>query len=382
MFFLMCLSVSWFLFCAGNAVFGPARSDVIFWYRLSSLGFASFFALNLNFYILYVFRIEFDLRYLLLYIPVPLIIYSTFFSTSLFENFAFSGEIWKFLPAYSSPWFWGYLIYYFSYTLTTVVIIFLKAVRTGLREDRIMAFYIIGSTFLTLFIGSAADFLFTKSDSYTLPPSGPLFMSIYIFGLWYIMLKYGFMTDNPIRIIEGIIDHIHDVVFVIDESFRFIYINTEGRRIAQQYGGKDPFLLCFTDITASPDDMRKFLRRLKDNEEYSVRIEYKLEKKSVFTDSTILKVVGSGGNFQGYEIVSRINRGINDFINAYKITRRELQILTLCLSASATREISDNLCIAERTVETHICNIFNKTGVNSRIELFTLANRYGMIPNQ
>ena len=128
--------------------------------------------------------------------------------------------------------------------------------------------------------------------------------------------------------------------------------------------------------------MRKFLRRLKDNEESSVRIEYKLEKKSVFTDSTILKVVGSGGNFQGYEIVSRINRGINDFINAYKITRRELQILTLCLSASANREISDNLCIAERTVETHICNIFNKTGVNSRIELFTLANRYGMIPNQ
>ncbi len=46
------------------------------------------------------------------------------------------------------------------------------------------------------------------------------------------------MTDNHIEITESIIDHIHDVIFVIDKSFRIIYVNSEGRRIAKLLGIK------------------------------------------------------------------------------------------------------------------------------------------------
>ena len=53
-FFLMCLSLAWFLFSAGNSVQGYEKSNVLFWYRLSSFGFAPFYALNLNFF-LYIF---------------------------------------------------------------------------------------------------------------------------------------------------------------------------------------------------------------------------------------------------------------------------------------------------------------------------------------
>ncbi len=126
----MCLSVAWFLFASGNSVSSSDKSDVIYWYRLSSLGFAPFFALNLNFYLVYMLRTGFRPRYLFLYLPVPFIISGTFFSVTLFDSFIFTGSAWLFHPAYSSPWFWGYLIYYISYTLAAVAVILNEAFKS------------------------------------------------------------------------------------------------------------------------------------------------------------------------------------------------------------------------------------------------------------
>ncbi len=111
-------------------------------------------------------------------------------------------------------------------------------------------------------------------------------------------------------------------------------------------------------------------------------MEYKPGKHSVFTDTLISKVIDKRGVFTGYEIVSNINKGINEFIYSFKITKRELQILDLCLDGFSSRIIAEKLDIRERTVDTHICNIFNKTGVSSRIELFSLSAKYGLISGE
>lgn len=51
------------------------------------------------------------------------------------------------------------------------------------------------------------------------------------------------------------------------------------------------------------------------------------------------------------------------------LTRRELEIARLIAQDMTTREIATRLFISERTVETHVTNMLNKLGLNSRVQL-------------
>lgn len=55
------------------------------------------------------------------------------------------------------------------------------------------------------------------------------------------------------------------------------------------------------------------------------------------------------------------------------LSPREREVLTLLSMRWTDREIADSLCISYRTVTTHVSNIFDKLGVNSRREAAALA---------
>jgi DNA-binding CsgD family transcriptional regulator len=56
----------------------------------------------------------------------------------------------------------------------------------------------------------------------------------------------------------------------------------------------------------------------------------------------------------------------------FGITRRERDIVRGILRGSSNAEIAAALFISERTVETHVTNIYQKTGVKSRVQLLNL----------
>jgi DNA-binding CsgD family transcriptional regulator len=58
------------------------------------------------------------------------------------------------------------------------------------------------------------------------------------------------------------------------------------------------------------------------------------------------------------------------------LSRREQDVARLVVEGLPTREIAGRLFISERTVETHVANIFDKLDVHSRVELVdSLLNR-------
>jgi DNA-binding CsgD family transcriptional regulator len=58
------------------------------------------------------------------------------------------------------------------------------------------------------------------------------------------------------------------------------------------------------------------------------------------------------------------------------LSRRERQIAHLAAQALMASEIADRLSISERTVETHLANVYTKLGVRSKVELIRRADEF------
>jgi RNA polymerase sigma factor (sigma-70 family) len=62
-----------------------------------------------------------------------------------------------------------------------------------------------------------------------------------------------------------------------------------------------------------------------------------------------------------------------------QLTEREVEVLKLAAKGMSNREIAEELIISDRTVQSHLTNIFNKMGVGSRTEAVVHALRRGWI---
>lgn len=67
-----------------------------------------------------------------------------------------------------------------------------------------------------------------------------------------------------------------------------------------------------------------------------------------------------------------VNKSLDIFSEAYSLTAREYDVLSLLNKGLSNQEISDELIISLSTVKKQIYNLYNKTGVSSRGQLISL----------
>ena len=60
-----------------------------------------------------------------------------------------------------------------------------------------------------------------------------------------------------------------------------------------------------------------------------------------------------------------------------KLTSKQLQVAELCLRGFSYTEIADALKLRPNTVKSHQKNIYDRLDINSRRELFALAEKRG-----
>jgi DNA-binding NarL/FixJ family response regulator len=62
-----------------------------------------------------------------------------------------------------------------------------------------------------------------------------------------------------------------------------------------------------------------------------------------------------------------------------KLTKREVEVLTLVIEGKSSKEVADQLYVSKRTVDFHLANIYHKLKVNNRVQAFREATRRGLI---
>ena len=58
------------------------------------------------------------------------------------------------------------------------------------------------------------------------------------------------------------------------------------------------------------------------------------------------------------------------------LTRREIEVARLVTAGKSNREIAAELFLSEKTVETHLSNVFTKLGVTSRAAVAAVLARH------
>jgi DNA-binding NarL/FixJ family response regulator/tetratricopeptide (TPR) repeat protein len=79
----------------------------------------------------------------------------------------------------------------------------------------------------------------------------------------------------------------------------------------------------------------------------------------------------------GHRVHRRTSAGKADATVIESLTERELQVTRLVVDRKTNPEIAAELFLSQKTVETHLRNIFRKVGVSSRVELARAVERAG-----
>lgn len=110
-------------------------------------------------------------------------------------------------------------------------------------------------------------------------------------------------------------------------------------------------------------------------------------KDAVASDlATSLRAVLQGDYWIGGERVANLLTALNELMSkasttperkTYGLTPRELEVTTCIVEGCSNKDVAKQFTISEETVKRHLSNIFDKTGVSTRLELalFAIAHK-------
>jgi DNA-binding NarL/FixJ family response regulator len=102
--------------------------------------------------------------------------------------------------------------------------------------------------------------------------------------------------------------------------------------------------------------------------------------------SKSMRAVLSGDYWIGGERVVNLVAALNELMKqaaaapekkTYGLTPRELEVVTCIVEGCSNKDVAKQFAISEETVKRHLSNIFDKTGVSTRLELalFAIAHK-------
>ncbi len=106
---------------------------------------------------------------------------------------------------------------------------------------------------------------------------------------------------------------------------------------------------------------------------------YILKKDSQDELVHAIRAVRNGKVYLSSDVNTMLIRGLHTNDDQRLLTDREREILKLIAKEYTNKQMAEELCISERTIETHRKNIFRKSGTNNLVGLIKFAYANNLI---
>ncbi len=252
-----------------------------------------------------------------------------------------------------------------------------------LKKEKKQAAIIMIAIFIACGGGFCTLMVFPAFGIYRVPLLTPYFFAIYLYGVFYAMTRFRFMSFSIRDIAYEVLSYVQDIVIILTPERAIMDVNNNLCRLVspenQFFRGRNFMEIIYPDNLFS-DKLEQLIHGKIPF--FNSRIIYIREGENIVTDSFISRVTDRFGDFTAILIVSRENRGVMQFRKYFKLTGREMEMVYSANSGLTNKEISQKFKITERTVETHLNNIYNKMGINNKIELMKVAVEFGIQPDK
>jgi len=333
------------------------------------------------------FNLEFTRQKLQRFVVVSIIL----FSGIIFAVFMLRGPemlevsrvkgLWVYELVGTRFWFLLYSPYLTCIALLMLYYLYMFSRSASLQKEKKQAKTVMIAILLSYGGGFCFLMILPVLNIYKAPLLTPYFFAVYLYGVFFAMIKYKFLSFSIRDMAFDILPFIHDSIIILSPEKRILEVNGGSDGIfngrAGYFSGKN-----FLELVEHDDGLPELLDELISGriDSFSARIAYRKEPENVITDSYISRVSDRFGDFAAILVVSRENKGIIQFRKYFKITEREMEIIFLILSGLTNKSVSARLEITERTVETHLTNIYGKLGIGNKIELAKISGDFSIRP--
>jgi len=365
LFLLICLSISLWLF---GGAFGYSANTVeegFFWLKVCSPGYIFLHAFVLHFTLRHTGFFRTNWLYLL-YLPSFYFLYVSLFHHLVFSDIYRSGEYWVMVPDYDNISFYLFMANYLGYYLVSLMLLYIHIKNTDSIRIRKQSRLIFIAIILTIASYNIEPFLAPIFFDYLTYGQAPIYSIAWISLIWYAMVRYRFLGVYEKFLLHDVLDSLHEMVILTDSSKRVFRINRALREKLETR--QDSYSL--DEIVVEHNLVHRLLDSIEDTTLWGITLNLRVsEGKTGLVEAALSIFKDRFGDTVGFLITARKMREQFSLLEKSNITDREYQLIQLVLAGNSNRDIAATLDITLRTVETHITNIFNKLGVNRRIEL-------------
>lgn len=210
----------------------PARDEATmwFWYRLSGIGWTTFAAFALHFF-LAITDAERVLRrpWLLALIYVPALVFlARLWTGVLLTERLVAGPLGTVeVQAAGSLWYTAYSTYYLGYMVVGLVLVWLHGRRSSSPQLRAQARLIFLSCAATTLLGTLTNVALPALGIHVVPAIAPMIILIWLFAIGYSIVRFRLMAPTLEVAVGEIISKIKDIIVLTDARGKIVQVNEQ-----------------------------------------------------------------------------------------------------------------------------------------------------------
>jgi DNA-binding CsgD family transcriptional regulator len=265
-------------------------------------------------------------------------------------------------------WHLALHIYAFIYNATTIILFIIKTVKTNSRRIRLQVKIIVTGAVIAI---AATIFTDYYMPSIGFPTLTPVLLIIWIGSVWYALVRHRFLSLNYNFISTIVMDKIDEIILILDSDFKITAVNNKFFDLINLSPDTIRNRPVF-DFTEEPVLKTSLNRLLKNREEKSFSLKLNLntsDDNPVLIDTRLQAIRDRYGDFLGILFMGKEIKGLMRLKKIYGISSREIDIIRYAIAGSTNRQIAGLLQITEGTVKVHLTNIYNKLGIDNKVQL-------------